>query len=131
MGEVYAWPEGRIYLYTGAATASGSPIAYVQNTQLAPRYDWSWDATIGGNYRPHLVGKEARVTFAAMYANNALFSGFNATAQVHIKFEHSGIGGSAGFFLYSARIDGITYMGTQDAPYTYSLEARGTEWSAF
>ena len=131
MPEAYAWPEGSVSIYTGAG-ATSAVVAYAQNSNLALTRGWMNQVTLGGAYSDHLTGQRADVSLGAVYTFDKTLQKLHESATaVHMKLMHSSINGSAGFILYSGRIDSFQYAGTEENPYTYTLAAHFNAWSAF
>lgn len=132
MAEVYAWPEGELYIWSGAATASGSPVAYVTNATLTTQWQWSNDPRLDGSYRNHLQGQRANINAALAYTigTSAVTLAQN-TAVVHVKFQHNGVNGSAGFIGYSGQIDSLNLQGSEGGTYGLSMAAHCNIWSAY
>jgi len=118
-------------LYTGAGAAS-AVVAYAQQTQVSITWGWLNHGTLGTAYYDHLTGKRADVSIGAVYTFDKTIKRMAESATaIHLKLMHSGLNGSAGYFLYSGRIDSLEYAGTEESPYTYSLRAHFNQWSAF
>ena len=132
MAEVYAWPEGALYIWSGAANASGAPVAYVNNANLTTQWQWSNDPRLDGSYRDHLQGQRANINAALAYTigQNAVTLA-QATATVHFKFQHNGVDGSAGFIAYSGKIDSLNLNGAAAGTYAMTLAAHCNIWSAY
>lgn len=132
MSEAYAWPEGSLHLWTGSHTASGNPIAYATDSRVTLTYRWDWTPTLSGNYNPHLAGKQANIGIGGVYAYGAnIVRLFQAQTAVHMKFTHQHFSGSAGFVLWSARLDNLTENGANGQTFGYSLAGQSYTWSAF
>jgi len=134
MPEPFNFTDGALHVWTGAATASGSAIAYVYGAQLNPHWGWQADPSLGGTVREHLTGQHARLVFESVYTTDSRLAKLAQSATaVHFKWTHSSIDGSAGYIAYSGHIDSLTYEPTADGvPYTlYRLEAHAYAWSAF
>ena len=134
MHEPFNFTDGALHIWTGAANASGSAIAYVQGAHFNPTWGWQTDPSLSGTYRDHLTGQHARLIFDSVYTFDSRLAKLAQSATaVHFKWTHSSIDGSAGYIAYSGRIDSLTYQPTADGvPYTlYRLEAYANIWSAF
>lgn len=132
MAEIYAWPEGALYIWSGAANASGTPAAYVNNATLAVQWQWSNDPRLDGSYRDHLQGKRGNLNATLAYTiGMGLVELAHATATVHFKLQHDGVDGSAGFIGYSGRIDSLNLNGSEGGTYGLSIAAHVNEWSAY
>lgn len=133
MTEAFAWPEGNIYIYTGNATPSTSAVfAHAQNMRAPFEVGWDNRANASGTYYDHKTGQRVNVSIGAIYTvNSTLAKIFASATAVHMKFIHSNLAGSGGFFLYSGRIDSLQYAGSDKTPYTYTLQAHFNAWSAY
>lgn len=131
MPEAYVWPEGQIYIWTGTATAS-AVVSFAENSNLQVAYGWDNRPNLSGTYRDHLTGKRADLSIAALYTIDGTIQRMaDSATAVHIKLIHNTINGSAGFFLYSGRLDNIAYQGDNAAPYKYALQYHANVWSGF
>lgn len=129
--EVYTWNEGQIYLWSGTATASAL-IAFAQNAQALLQYGWENHPSVAGVYAEHLTGQRADLTIQALYTYDAAAIKLilSATA-LHVKLDHSGINGSAGFLFYSGHVDTLAPGGSEGIPYSYTLAYHAFAWSAY
>lgn len=131
MPEAYGWSEGTVSIFT-AGTAVSATIAYCENTNA--NISWGWDnkATLSGAYRDVLTGQRMDVTIQAIYTNTKTFQrmALSATA-VHMKFNHSSVNGTAGFWGFSGRIDAMPIVGGAGENYKFSLRAHFNNFSAF
>ncbi len=132
-GEAFAWPEGQIVFFTGAASpVTSAVVAYAQNSNINLQRQWDNRPSISGVYRDHLVGLNARVGVGAVYAFDGTLERIHESATaVHAKFIHSGVNGTAGYLFFSGRIDSMSFRGSQGAPYTWALNYHANVWSAF
>lgn len=131
MAEAYAWPEGQIAFWTGTATAS-AVIAYAQNSDLSLAYGWENRRTLSGSYYDLATGQRADLSVGAVYTSDATLYRMVASATaVHERIvQYNVVNGSAGFVLYSGRVDAMRFAGTEAAPYTYQLTYHANAWSA-
>lgn len=133
MPESFAWPEGVIAVYTGAASPSTSAlIAYAKDTNAS--FSWGYDnrANASGVYLNHITGYRVDVTFNAVYTVDTTIAKMSQSATaVHIKVLHTNAIGSAGYFLYSGRIAALRLMGNERDSYRYQLSYFANTWSAF
>src|SRR3989304_10639455 len=73
-GEVFAFPEGKLYLYASASgTTSGSGIGFAENAALQFAYDWVDAAGADGRHDHVLMAKEARLTIGALVGDLTLW----------------------------------------------------------
>lgn len=131
MAEAFAWPEGAIYLWTGTATASAL-VGYCQSVQGALARGWDNRPRMDGSYVDHLTGQRADVLIGAAYQRDSTLAAvFDSATAVHLKLLHSSVNGTAGYTLWSGRLDNLTLVGNERTPYVYSLAYHANKWSAF
>ena len=132
MAEAYSWPEGSISFWTGSASAS-AVVAYAQNSDLALAWGWINRQSLAGTYSDLFSGQRADLSVGAVYTSDATLYRMVASATaVHARIVHyNPVNGSAGFVLYSGRVDALRYAGSEDAPYTYQLTYHANAWSAY
>ena len=133
MAESFSWMEGNVYIWTGAAAPSTSAvIAHARDTTIDP--NWGWDNRPAANrtYRDHLTGLKCNVSIQAAYTvDNTMMKISESATAVNMKFLHSNGVGSGGYFLYSGRIQSISYKGNEKQLYVYTMNAYFNSWSAF
>lgn len=131
MAETFSWMEGQVYVWTGSATAS-AVVAYAQDMQGALVRGWDNRARADGSYSNALTGRRADITIHAMFTYDATLLRINESATaVHVHLKQSNALGSAGYFLYSGRIDRIDFQGSEGNPYVYGLAYHANVWSAY
>lgn len=133
MPESFGFPEGNIYIWTGAAAPSTSAvIAYARDTRMTPARGWDNRPAAGGTYRDHLTGQRCDVSIAAVYTvDGTLMKISESATAIHMKFLHSNGIGSGGYFLYSGRIASLAYAGNDRQVYTMTMNAYFNSWSGF
>ena len=133
MNEVFAWPEGDLYLYTGSHTASGSVIAYVRNINVGINVAWQSDPAVDGTYRAHYTDQRADYSFSVDWAyGETLYTLFNAQTAVHLKMQaNMATIGSAGLFIYSGVMPSFNYAGADLGVFNQTVNGFGHSWSAF
>lgn len=122
-----------LHLWTGAATASGSALAYVQQARFAPAWGWRGDPSLSGSVREHLTGQRADFAFEGVFtleAAQTLARLAQSATAVHVKYTHSSLDGSAGYVAYSGRIDALACLSDVNGA-AYTLSAHSYQWSAF
>jgi hypothetical protein len=132
MAEAYSWPEGSIAFWTGSATAS-AVVGYAQNSDLALARGWENRRTLSGNYYDLATGQRVDLNVGAVYTSDATLARmFDSATAVHVRVTHyNPVNGTAGFLLYSGRIDALRFAGTEGTPYTYQLTYHANQWSAY
>lgn len=129
--EVFVWPEGQIALFTGTGAASAL-IAYARNSQATLTHGWINRPNVSGLYQDHLTGRRADIAIQALYTWDAtLIKLAEAETALHMKLWHNGVNGSAGLFIFSGRVDALALVGSEDAPYAFSLNYHANVWSAW
>lgn len=132
MSEVYVWPEGQVWLWTGSHTASGAPLAYATECSVQAAYPFQSEASLAGTYRPHRAGQRAEVTLGTLYAHDARVKTlFQATAATHCKVMQSGVAGSGGWLATSGRIVSLSEQGSEGRPFTYRVQYVAHEWTGW
>lgn len=133
MPEAFSWMEGTLSIFTGnAAPSTSAVIAYARDSKLPITRGWDNRAAAGGLYYDHLTGQRCDVSVAAVYTTDTTLAKIHESATaVHMKFMHSHINGSAGYWLYSGRIDRLEYAGSDKGMFTYTMNAHFNAWSAF
>lgn len=129
--EAYSWNEGQIYAWTGSATAS-AVIAFARDMQLSMQWGIDNVSTISGTYHDRVTGQRADLSIGALFTFNATIGRMvqSATAM-HMKLLHSSINGSAGFVLWSGRVDALSLVGSDDNVLQYTVQHHANRWSAF
>jgi hypothetical protein len=132
MAETFAWPEGSVYLWTGATTAS-AVVAYAEHVYGTLLYGIDNFRTLDGTYHNLWTGQRADVYVGAFYTTDAQQLQVIADAQtaIHAHLKHSGLAGSAGLFLYSGAIDSVQLQGAAGDVYRFSLQFHANNWSAY
>lgn len=133
MSENYAFSEGSLYIWTGAATASGSVIALVQNVSLQPNIQWQSFQNLTGGYYQHNAGQNVNVNAGISYTDETyLLKLFALKTAVHAKIEHSSlVNGTAGYILYSGRLSLFGLDGSQGGVMNRALSYVGHEWTGY
>jgi hypothetical protein len=129
--QAYSWMEGQLVFFTGIGAAS-AVVAYAQNNSLNIQYGWVNREQMSGGYYDVLTGQRADLNVGAvMCFDGAIRRLFEAKTAVHMKFINSSVAGTAGYNLYSGRIDTLNFNGTENAPYTFTLAAHFNSFSGF
>lgn len=130
--EAFSWAEGSISLWTGSATAS-AVVAFAQTNDLTLAHGWNNYQTLDGSYHDSFTGQRADLSVGAVYTSDLTLARMVASATaVHVRLNHSNaVNGSAGYLLYSGRVDMLRYAGSEAAPYTYQLMYHANRWSAY
>lgn len=133
--EAVSWPEGNIYLYTGAVAGGGvsALIAYAADVSLTLARAWDNYPTLDDVYHNVQTGRRADLTIGALYTlgNSALNLYERGATAVHAHLYHSGYWGSAGYHLYSGRIDRLALNGRAGDVFRYQITFHANEWSGY
>ncbi len=129
--EAYSWTEGQLWVFTGNL-ATSAVVAFAENTRLNLTWGNVNRETLAGGYYDYTTGKRADMSIGAvMCSDKTLARLADSATAVHMKFINSSVNGSAGYMLYSGRIDTLAYDGTQAAPFKYTLAYHANVWSGF
>jgi hypothetical protein len=134
MAETFSFYEGELHLWTGSHTASGNPVAYVENVNITPNIAWQSDAAVDGTYRAHITDERADYSFSVAWEYGATLPILHAArTAVHMKITHDLGGGlgSAGVILYSGVLNTVGYGGAQRGMMQLPVNGFAHSWSAF
>lgn len=132
MGEVFTFSEGRLYIWTGSHTASGMSVAFVEQVSVNLTTQWGNQRSVGTGRHEWVIDQRADLQIGKAYANADLYALLNATGVVHIKVEHENVpAGSAGFILYSGRLDNLSVNGSQGAIMQENLVGHAYQWTGY
>lgn len=131
-GEAYGWNEGKLWLWTGSATASAE-IQLAQNIRVNTFVGWERHQAVNGAVAEHPTGVIANLVVQRLYTYDSYLPRFQDTAApvVHAHVYHSGRLGSAGLILYSGRIDELALEGQEGNILMYTLSYHGNQFSAY
>lgn len=132
MPEVIAWPEGNVWIWTGAA--GSALLAYAQNSRAFLVRGYANFSTLDGVYHNVETGRRADVSIETLYTTNAtaIQQFFDGATAAHLHMEHgiSG-GGSAGHKFWTGRIDNLTFQGQEGGMYRFQVAYHANIWSAY
>lgn len=132
MPEAFSFIEGQLYISTGVAFVTSARIAYAEMSNLALQWGWDNRPAASGNYGDHQTGQRANFSFAAVYTyDKTAILIAEAETAIHMKLHQNTINGSAGYYLYSGRIDSLTYAGQSNGVYKYTMNGHCNSWSAY
>jgi hypothetical protein len=132
MAEVYSWPEVRLYAYTGTATTSAL-VGYGQDVTLALQWGYDNFQTLTGTWADTLTGQRADLLVGTLWiASNSALHRMTGTA-VHwvLRASAPAAGPTAGYLLWSGRIDTLTLAGRSGDLYSERLSYHCNAWSAY
>lgn len=131
--EAYSWPEGSVSFWSGnAAPIASALLAYAENLNFSPARGYDNRAAAGGLYRDHITGRYATLNIGAMYTkDNTIVKMFESETAIHCKLMHSSVNGTAGWILYSGRIDSLPLAGSEGQVFKYTVNYHANAWSAF
>lgn len=138
--EVYAWPEGSLWVYTGNGGATGStPLAYVQDVSLAARYEWSRvlspaSALLRSRVTYTLKDQVPTLQFRAYTTAMTLFQLAMSATAVNADFQSSALlastPASAAFRFISGRFDSWEFKGQEGGIFEGQFALQFAEVSA-
>lgn len=132
MAETFSWPEGTIYLWTGAG--GSATVAYAASLRLSIDYGIENVRNLSGTYRNVSTGRRADVNVGMMYTvdNTWITKIAEAQTAVHMHIKQAVPGqGSAGHYMWSGSIDGWQSQGYDGGLYRTSINYHANEWSAY
>lgn len=139
MAEVFAFPEGKLYLwqsYTGATASgnvtSGTAIAYAQDSTLAFAYGWADFPNADGSYMRGYTAQQASLSIAHLFGDMATYNLANSRSAVNARFEaiNPGTSASAQWTMYSGVVDTFSVVQSDNASFKASLTFHANVWSA-
>lgn len=133
MTEIFSFADGELHLYTGSHTASGNPIAFVNNVNGNKNVVWQSDAAVDGTYRSHYTDERADFSFQLGWMQGEIVTTlFEARTALHVKVTNVNPGlGSAGIMLYSAVLNTQSFGGGQGGVMGQTVNGFCHSWSAF
>jgi hypothetical protein len=104
--EVFAWPEGEIWLYPSGGDSA--LVAYASNVELTKSWDLQEIKLFGGTGTAYVryvtKGIAVRGTVGQLYHTMALWSMAQSGTGLTLELKHSSVAGnSAGFLAYGVR----------------------------
>src|SRR5512147_1132000 len=108
MSEVYSWPEGACYLWTGGASTSAL-IAYARNVTVTKQITYArFKSPHATTYTNYPIASAVTLSIGQLYADSTLQKMFNSATgggyHVHVKNLNASTNDSAGVFLYSGNL---------------------------
>lgn len=133
MAETFTWAEGLVYAWTGGAGATSALLAYAESVWAQFNKGYDNFQTLTGTYQDRYTGQRADLYLTTRYItdNSALRQMFENGTAVHMHLLHSGIHGSAGYYLYSGRIDGVDLNEREADIMRQSVTYHCNVWSAY
>lgn len=129
--EAFVWTEGQLVIWTGIGAAS-AVVAYAQNNSLNIQYGFVNREQMSGGYYDYSTGQRADLSVGAvMCFDGALRRLADSRTALHMKFINSSVNGTAGYNLWSGRIDSLNFNGSEAAPYTFTLAAHFNSFSGW
>ncbi len=129
--EAYSWMEGEIWLWTGEAAASAEP-QYAQSLNFSVSHLWDNRKAASGNYFNVKSGQRADVTIGGLLTQHfTVPKMFESGTAVHMKLMQSSVNGTAGYILYSGRIDSIQQGAGNNGVFQATLAYHANDWTAF
>ena len=131
MAEVYMWGEVGLWAYTGTATSSAL-VGYAEDVMLTLQWGYDNFQTLTGTWQDTLTGQRADLTVGTFWipSNSALRHMTGTAVHLHLRAS-AGVNGTAGFHLYSGRIDLLTYQGRQNELFRERMAYHCNVWSAY
>ncbi len=131
MPESISFSEGSILFWTGTSTARA--VAFVENGSLVLTQGWENRRLGSGQYIDLFTGQRADVQInAAITWDTTIQRIFQSATAVHMNVRHSGLlEPSAGYLLYSGRLDSLSVQGSQGQVVRLGIQYHTNIWSAY
>lgn len=135
MAEVYTWPEGSAYFWSGNSTTSALA-TYARNIAHTRRKVFtSYRAPHGATYSGYNYASAATLTIGQLYSQLNLVNYFEAAPvngfHAHLMHSAGGIGQTGGVFLYSGTIHEVSLNGSDGQVFNHTFQAQFPTWSAY
>jgi hypothetical protein len=129
--EVVSWREGRVYVWTGTATASAVlyfhnsiNMTFVKGVDSQPRLD--------GSYCNTVTGQRSDVNTQQYYAGDTtLMRMFDSATAVHLKVTQGSYWGTASAVLWSGFIDSVSLNASENGLYQFSMVYHANGWNFY
>ena len=133
MYQVYGWPDGKIWLWTGGAGATSATAEYASDSQARFMHGAENIQNISGVYRDVPTGRRVDVTIGALYSLDwrPVLLMASAETAVHMHFAQNDKLTSAGHFLWSGFIDSVEIVGRERGLYQLRFAYHANRWSAY
>ena len=131
MREAVAFAEGSARIWTGSANARA--FLLVSDVSVTFTNGWMNYQTLDGSYHDIYSGQRVDVTVgAAMSYDMTMDRMFRSATAVHMEIYHgTPISVSAGWVIYSGRMDSLAYRGSDGQVMTYSMTYHANLWSGY
>lgn len=134
MAEVFAWPEGRLWMYSGNAVAPAA-IAYAERVSLSVDLEWhryrnlstgAWDQRV----TEVLADKRIGVTIGLMWTDNLWLIRANSATAWNVAFSAESPVGTAAWMVWSAVITKAQQLGQERGLGRFTMQFRAPDFSA-
>lgn len=135
MSEVYSWPEGACYIWTGAASTSAL-IAYARNVTVTKQITYArFKPPHSLTYVNYPIASSVTLAIGQLYADATLQKMFNSATgggyHVHIKNLNAGTNDSGGIFVYSGNLNSQDIGTTEGALSTQTVNGIFPSWGDY
>ncbi len=134
MGEVYAWPEATVYLWTGSASVS-AVAAYGRGIRADVDHGVDNHRTLDGVYHNLHTGKRIDVQITTLFVPDLSALETMAEAEtavhMHLLFYNSAHVGSAGRILYTGAIDRHSLNGSEGGFFQATFSYHANVWTSY
>jgi hypothetical protein len=138
-GEVWAYPEGTVYVYAAAAGQTGSPLAFVQDVELG--LSWEWRRTLSPASAPmrervsyDLIDAPVEWSFRAYFTALSLVKRAMSATAINADFQLMSpvvADHSAAFRCLSGRFDRVKIVGQELGIWEAQVSMQFAEISAY
>ena len=130
MSDAFTWPESRVWMWTGSATASAL-VGLATDLRCDLRHGVESFQTLDGAYHQRITGQQADLTISALYTPSGAPLDALAHTAVHLRAQAVDVlSGSASITLWSGTLHHVALAGQQGELLRWSLAARAHSWSS-
>lgn len=135
MAEVFIWPEGSAYIWTGNSTTSAL-LSYCRNiTNTRTKTYQHYRPPHQGTYTDYVLTSAATLSMGQGYSQLNAIKLFELASggEVHMHLKHviPNVSFSGGVFLYSGNFLNVNYAAQDDAILFTNLSMNFQAWSAY
>lgn len=134
--ETFSFAEGKLFLWASAsgAGATGSGIAFCQDSTIRFNYGWIEYRSIDAVYLRFITGQRVDMSIANLLSDTQMWRLVQASAAINARFEGTVTGGlsrSAIWQLYSGVVEQAQISQAEGTLFRGNYTMHANEWSAF
>jgi hypothetical protein len=133
MAEVFTWPEGSAYFWSGDSTNSAL-LTFAQNATVSlsiARFSYRPPTATQRTYIE--LNRQAALSISQGFSQKSMLNyGQNAAGgAIHCHITHGNVGTSGGMYLWTGEIQNMNIAGIDGQAITLSMQAQFEKWSAY